>query len=406
VAGTKGDRALTREASRPTTAFGPIGWWSVEQRGLILIADITGYTVYLSQSELEHAQDTLRDLLEVLVEHTRPPLAISRLEGDAVFSYALADDVTGGQTFVEMIEATYVAFRRTVDLMVLNNTCRCNACANVSSLDLKFFVHFGEFALQTVGSHEQLVGSDVNLAHRLLKNTVASTTGIRAYVLCTDSADQALGIGGAAAGMLAHQEWVQDFGEVSVWIKDMHPVYSAAQEGEFAAYDDDEILLAVEARIDLSPATVWDYLNHSELRNVLFASDRFTVVDRDGGRVTRGSTYQCYHGDKPVAQLVLDWRPFERLLIQQTIPLPGAPAYVLMDIRLAADGGGTVIRQTVARATGPFLKRAVVRVMMRMMRSGSQRDLDNFGRAIEDDRRTAKTTPVSRERSADLGHRD
>jgi len=49
--------------------------------GCLLIADITGYTLYLSQSELEHAQETLAALLRLLVDHTRPPLVISRLAG-------------------------------------------------------------------------------------------------------------------------------------------------------------------------------------------------------------------------------------------------------------------------------------------------------------------------------------
>jgi uncharacterized protein YndB with AHSA1/START domain len=359
----------------------------VEQRGLILIADITGYTVYLNQSELEHAQGTLSDLLGVLVEHTRPPLVISRLEGDAVFSYGLAANVTGGQTFVETIEAAYVAFRTTVDLMVLNNTCRCNACANVSSLDLKFFVHFGEFALQTIGSHVQLVGSDVNLLHRLLKNTVTSATGIRAYVLCTDVADRELRIGGATAGMVAHREPVADFGEVDVWIKDMHPVYAATQEGELQAYTDDEIIGSVEVRIDLPPEVVWEYLNHSEFRNRLIGSDSFTVTDGRNGRVGQGSVYQCYHGDRAVVQLVLDWRPFERVLIDQTLPLPGVPGHVLMDFRMAADGDGTNLSQVMARPSGPLLKRIAARAIVAMMGRQAQRDLDGFRHAIEEHRR-------------------
>ena len=60
--------------------------------GYFLIADITGYTRYLSESELVHAQETLTALLELLVENTRPPLIISRLAGDAVISYGLSEE--------------------------------------------------------------------------------------------------------------------------------------------------------------------------------------------------------------------------------------------------------------------------------------------------------------------------
>ena len=82
------------------------------QSGILLISDITGYTKFLASSELEHAQDSLRSLLKLIVEHTRPPLVISRLEGDAVISYSPAGSFLQGQTLVEIIERTYVDFCR------------------------------------------------------------------------------------------------------------------------------------------------------------------------------------------------------------------------------------------------------------------------------------------------------
>lgn len=41
---------------------------SREQQAFLCVADITGYTGYLNDSELEHAQGTLTDLLELLVD--------------------------------------------------------------------------------------------------------------------------------------------------------------------------------------------------------------------------------------------------------------------------------------------------------------------------------------------------
>ena len=79
---------------------------STLHHGLLLIADISGYTIYLSQSELEHAQEVLQSLLALLIDHTRPPLVLSRLAGDAVISYVLQETAVQGQTFVELIETT------------------------------------------------------------------------------------------------------------------------------------------------------------------------------------------------------------------------------------------------------------------------------------------------------------
>jgi hypothetical protein len=65
---------------------------STTKQGFLLIADIAGYTGYISQSELEHAQEILQTLLEVLIKNTRPPLIISCLAEDALISYSQQDN--------------------------------------------------------------------------------------------------------------------------------------------------------------------------------------------------------------------------------------------------------------------------------------------------------------------------
>jgi hypothetical protein len=69
--------------------------------GFLLIADITGYTAFLTRSELEHAQDILRSLFDALLALMQPPLVVSKLEGDAVFAYTLDDQFLRGQTLLE-----------------------------------------------------------------------------------------------------------------------------------------------------------------------------------------------------------------------------------------------------------------------------------------------------------------
>src|ERR687887_407575 len=107
----------------------------MSQTGILLITDITGYSKYVHQSELEHAQSSLTDLLNLLIDHTRSPLVLSKLEGDAVFAYAPYEGFLQGQTLIEIVEATYIAFRKALDLMILNTTCTCAACRNLKDLD-------------------------------------------------------------------------------------------------------------------------------------------------------------------------------------------------------------------------------------------------------------------------------
>ncbi len=260
-------------------------------RGLLLIADITGYTDYLNESELEHAQETLSALLELLIEHTRPPLIISRLAGDAVISYALQGAFPGGQTFVEMLEDTYVAFRRAIELMVLNNTCQCNACANVSALDLKFFVHEGRFGVQRLSAHDELVGSDVNLIHRLLKNHVVEATGVRAYTLYTDAAVKYLELEEISIAMLPHAETVEHIGEVRLWVQDMHPVWQRKWDSVQVTIPPERIAQQLEIEIEVPPELVWDYLGIPEFRSIVIGSDRQEILHRKEGRIAPGTVF-------------------------------------------------------------------------------------------------------------------
>lgn len=357
----------------------------MEQRGFIVIADITGYTTYLNDSELEHAQGTLTDLLELLIDHTKSPLIISRLEGDAVISYGFEAGFVSGQTLLEIIERTYVDFRKAIELMVLNNTCQCNACANVAALDLKFFVHFGTFVLQQIGDHDELLGTDVNLIHRLLKNSVTADTGIRAYLLCTDAALEALNMQGPGT-MVPHTEAVADLGEVSVWIVDMGPAYEAAAADriEFAP---GEVIAAMEVETVLPPHIVWDYLSDPEYRKVLLGSDRQEILDRKAGRIAPGSSFQCFHGKKVYSQVILEWKPFERFALEQLLLVPGGPATMVVDHQLTPVDDGTLLALTAGRMSGKGIRRAVWRAMIRLTAGRVQRGLDRFRDEIESDYR-------------------
>jgi len=362
----------------------------MEQRGFILIADITGYTAYLNESELEHAQGTLTDLLELLIEHTRSPLIISRLEGDAVISYGLEAGFVSGQTFLETIENTYLDFRHAIELMVLNNSCQCNACANVSSLDLKFFVHFGSFVLQKIGNHEELLGTDVNLIHRLLKNSVTAETGIRAYLLCTDAAVEALGFDDPGDSMTLHTEQVIDLGEASMWIMDMQPAYEARSTDNRIVFEPGEVIGTLDVDSLLPPQVVWDYLSNPEFRKLLVGSDRQEVTDRKAGRIGPGSAYQCFHGKGVFPQVVLEWEPFERMVVEQALELPGGSTTMVVDYELSPVEGGTHLSSTAARLGGTGWRHAVWRSMIWMEGMRAQRRLVKFRDRIEQDSRRMK----------------
>ena len=356
------------------------------QQGYFLVADITGYTQYLSASELDHAQKILTALLNLLIGHTKPPLVISRLAGDAVISYGLREGFVEGQTLVEMLEDTYVSFRRTIELMVRNTTCTCNACRNIKSLDLKFFVHFGMFAIQRLDAHDELVGSDVNLVHRLLKNHVTEATGLRAYTLYTEAAIEQLGLTDELAHLVRLEESYEHFEPVGIAVQDMHPVWEKKRREAQISITPKHELFRASADINLSPERIWNYLLQPFHYNVLVNASRIEITARRGARVAPGSAYQCYHGDAQVSLTIVEWQPFERMVSEYAVPIPIPNTRALSELRLEPlPGGGCRLSQIFGKATGSLPGRLMGDAAFRSMKPKFEQDMANFKRHVEAD---------------------
>lgn len=140
----------------------------MSKHGYLLIADITGYTRFLTGSELDHAQGILESLFEVILARLKSPLILSNIQGDAFFAFANDANVHSPGQILDSIEALYFGFRD-----------------RVGSLDLKFIVHHGDYVINDIAGRHELTGPDVILLHRLLKNEVAERTGVKAYALIT-----------------------------------------------------------------------------------------------------------------------------------------------------------------------------------------------------------------------------
>jgi Protein of unknown function (DUF2652) len=193
----------------------------------LVIADIAGYSGYLAGVELDHAQDILADLVDVIVGALRPAFKLAKLEGDAAFVYVPAATVDG-PGLRDIIEHCYFAFQRRIRDIRQASTCECNACARIPGLDLKFVAHHGLVARQRMAGREELVGTDVVVVHRLLKNRVGDELGMPAYALYTDALVRAMGLDDpAAAGMRAYRETFESVGEVAGGVTDLGAAWEA-----------------------------------------------------------------------------------------------------------------------------------------------------------------------------------
>src|SRR4029077_13675315 len=213
VAGTYSD---DRRAPRPRRGT----MLPVAQPTCFLIADISGYTGYLADVELDHAQDILADLVGAVVSALRPDFRLAKLEGDAAFHYMPTESIDGSK-MLDTIERCYFGFRRRRRDVRQATSCECNACARIPDLDLKFVVHHGSVIVQKVAGRQELLGSDVIVVRRLLKNDVVEKTGIDAYALISQACIDASDLDPVALDMRAHSETYDRIGEVPCWILDL-----------------------------------------------------------------------------------------------------------------------------------------------------------------------------------------
>lgn len=177
------------------------------ERGTLLLADISGYTAFLQSVGNAHAADMaagtfvpaayplLTSLLDGIIEQVAPPFTLSKVEGDAVFAFADDDGaLPRGEELFGCLDACYRSFRSRLDEARRLMPCDCDACSSIDGLDLKFVLHHGEYVVQSVAGHPELLGPDVTISHLLLKNHVADVIGRSAYALITERAAAALAV--------------------------------------------------------------------------------------------------------------------------------------------------------------------------------------------------------------------
>jgi len=183
--------------------------------GALVLADISGFTAFITATELEHGPAIIAELLEQVIGRLSPTLEIQEVEGDAVFALGPDAVVVPPVKLLDVLDDAFVAFRTRKRELEADESCGCNACRGVGMLDLKIVAHHGRFLRQSVAGHSQVAGPDVILAHQLLKNGL----GKRAYVLLTEPTVEWLGIEAPSADLVEHVERYEHLGDVRCFVQ-------------------------------------------------------------------------------------------------------------------------------------------------------------------------------------------
>jgi hypothetical protein len=308
---------------------------AIPETGFLVIADLTGYTAYLSGSELEHAPAIAGDLLETVVGRLEPPFRLTKFEGDAAFLFA-EDGRADGSLLLDAIEAAYVAFRRRLRSIDQATSCDCNSCRLAPRLDLKMFIHHGAFVRGRIAGRDELAGSDVILVHRLLKGTRAAEARPNGFALFTAAAIAALGLEPDSLGLQAGQETIEHLGPVDTFTLDLEARWQAETGLRRLEIPEPDVVLDVRATVSAEPSVVWAHLTSPQLRN-LWEGPMVIEEVPTGGRRGVGTTAQCVTGRLATLEEIVDWQPYDRVAWRLAVPGIG-PVAATAELDPAIDG--------------------------------------------------------------------
>ena len=287
--------------------------------GFFIITDISGYTEFLTKSEIDHAQDAIQSLFDVQINNIKHPFVISGFRGDAIFMYLQDSNYVVPQTVLESLENLYFVFADTLRQMQFNTTCTCRACQNMKNLDLKMVIHHGEYVIQKLGDHEELMGADVIVPHRMLKNHVIEETGIPCYALFSKQAADVLNLSELAEPLIAHKETYEHIGEVHMQVYDLHKAWEREQEKKRVLISPESAYFTTEWNVPFPIPVVWEFLSVPRLELKYMPFETIERQDSLGGRTQNGSTYHCAHGDFKAIIKVVDWYPFEYMTVEEDL---------------------------------------------------------------------------------------
>jgi class 3 adenylate cyclase len=310
----------------------------------LLIADISGYTRYLASVELDHAHDILADLIGTVVTALRPTFRLAKLEGDAAFVFAPAEKLDA-TLLLDTVERCYFGFRRRRRDVRQATSCPCNACSRIPDLNLKFVVHHGPAMRQKMAGREELLGSDVIVVHRLLKNEVTERLGFGAYALFTQASVDAVALEPAALGMQPLAETYEFVGEVGTWVLDLERRWQEEEARRRVFVTPEQAWFTQSVATVAPPQLAWEFVTSPGRRpSWQVGVTEVALIGAAGNRRAVGATNHCRHGTEGgVLEEILDWRPYDYLSDRGTHDTPSGPARMIETIELEPTATGTTV---------------------------------------------------------------
>ncbi len=258
------------------------------QKAIYFMPDISGFTKFVNNTELEHGIHIISELLELLIDNTTNDLQLAEIEGDSLFMFT--SKIPNYQQLVAQTTKMLVAFHKHTRSYESKRICNCGSCRTTTNLGLKFLVHYGDLAFIKVKDFVKPYGGDVIKIHRLLKNNVP----VNEYILFTNDAfnlykDQ------------LDETWLKksssfDFGNINYFYKNLESLIKLNQ-GQIDDTQNENLeeaipALKLEHTFDANIQAIYTYVSELKYRHLW--DKEVKRMDFDSNKVNRvGTQHNC-----------------------------------------------------------------------------------------------------------------
>lgn len=265
-----------------------------EREGMFIIADISGYTEFLQDVEINHSEHVISGLLELLIDNNSIGMELIEIEGDALFFCRPGAPPPMSELNGQILQWMR-GFHGQLKSMEQHVYCGCGACQGISKLGLKMVGHFGNYGEHSIKNRKKIMGRDIIQVHRMLKNSL----GFYEYALLTDALLERCG---SAEGFefSPHRERYEHLGEIRMqvldlsWVRDDIPAPASTEFNPVL-----ENKLSAEIRIDAPfEKVVAEFIAIDRWSNWMQDMD-VMEFDRDSP-LRAGQSHVCVFPDAPI----------------------------------------------------------------------------------------------------------
>jgi len=258
-------------------------------KSLLFLPDISGFTNFVSHTEISHSQHIIAELLEVLIDANDLDLDLAEIEGDALFFYK-EGKLPSFSALAKQVEHMFLAFHNHLQLYDHQRICDCGACQSAAQLELKFFAHAGDIQFVEIKAFKKPHGKEVIVVHRLMKNGVP----IHEYLLVSNDLSQEMESWNEASAytFMSGQE-KYDAGEIRYQFSDLQPLRERLNELPQYTGDSDSIdPILIQGEVDVPPKDLLEIVSNLKYRH-LWNTDADKILFQEDRVNRKGAEHVC-----------------------------------------------------------------------------------------------------------------